>query len=147
MLTKSHPLWMVDSGATNCVARNREAFVEYQEILKGSRLLNVGNNSKIVVLGIGTCQLHMCGGRNLILNNVLYAPKIRLDLVSVLALLKLGFGLNIVGSVLFGSGYAFDGFVILDCTKNIVGSNVENAPELSETQAIADSQKDQMQVM
>lgn len=56
---------------------------------------HLGNNSKVLVLGISTCQLHMCGGKTLILHDVLlYAPEIHRRLVSVLALLKLGFSLN-----------------------------------------------------
>ncbi|CAA7045970.1 unnamed protein product [Microthlaspi erraticum] len=88
MLTESHPLWIEDSGATDHVARSREAFVEYRRVPKGTRWLYVGNNSKVAVQGIGTCQLHMSGGKTLILHDVLYAPEIRRDLVSVLALLK-----------------------------------------------------------
>ncbi|CAA7035581.1 unnamed protein product [Microthlaspi erraticum] len=113
MLTESHPLWIVDSGATDHVARSREAFVEYRRVPKGTRWLYVGNNSKVAVQGIGTCQLHMSGGKTLILHDVLYAPEIRGDLVSVLALLKLGFVLNFhnlclqisLRSEYFGSGY------------------------------------------
>uniref|UniRef100_A0A0D3D3E6 DUF4219 domain-containing protein n=1 Tax=Brassica oleracea var. oleracea TaxID=109376 RepID=A0A0D3D3E6_BRAOL len=41
MLTESHPLWIVDSGATDHVARSREAFVEYRRITTR----NIGINS------------------------------------------------------------------------------------------------------
>ncbi|KAF8031044.1 hypothetical protein BT93_D0278 [Corymbia citriodora subsp. variegata] len=54
----------------------------------------VGNNSRAEVKGIGTCQLNMRGGRTLFLHDVLYAPKIRRNLVSVLVLVKFGFNLN-----------------------------------------------------
>ncbi|XP_024003643.1 uncharacterized protein LOC112081432 [Eutrema salsugineum] len=62
MLTESHPSWIVDSGATDHVARSREAFVEYRR-----------------------------------------RPK---------------------GSVFFGSGYACDDFIVLDCTTNVSTRNL-----------------------
>ncbi|VVB00066.1 unnamed protein product [Arabis nemorensis] len=35
MIAETHPLWIVDSGATDHVARNGEAFMEYRRIPKG----------------------------------------------------------------------------------------------------------------
>ena len=43
------------------------------------------------MLGIGTCKLIMRKGRTLYLHDVLYAPEIRWDLVSLVVLVKLGF--------------------------------------------------------
>ncbi|KAL1219683.1 Retrovirus-related Pol polyprotein from transposon TNT 1-94 [Cardamine amara subsp. amara] len=131
MLAESNPLWIVDSGATYHVARSHEAFTEYRRIPKGTRWLYVGNNTKVAVMGIGTCQLHMHGGKTLILHDVLYALEIRWDLVSVLALLKLGFSLNFydmglhisLGSVFYGSGYTYDGFIVLDCNTTTSSNN------------------------
>ena len=131
MLAESNPLWIVDSGATDHVARSREVFTEYRRIPKGTRWLYVGNNTKVAVIGIGTCQLHMRGGKNLILHDVLYAPEIRRDLVSVLALLRLGFSLNFydmglhisLDSVFFGYGYTYDGFIVLDCNTTTSSNN------------------------
>ena len=37
LLTESRPMWTVDSGATDHVARDREAFVEYRRIPSQSR--------------------------------------------------------------------------------------------------------------
>ena len=58
----------------------------------------MGNNASVAVLGIGTCKLELRGGRTLYLHDVLYAPKIRQNLVSVLVLLELGF------SIMFENG-------------------------------------------
>ena len=43
------------------------------------------------MLGIGTCKLIMRKGCTLYLHDVLYAPKVHRNLVSVVVLVKLGF--------------------------------------------------------
>ena len=45
LLTKSYPLWIVDSRATDHVARDRGAFVEYRRIPTSSKWIYAGNNS------------------------------------------------------------------------------------------------------
>ena len=64
----------------------------------------------------------MCRGHTLSLHDVLYAPNIRRNLVSLLALLGLGFSLNFhdlvmelyLGTTFYGFGFILDGFMILD---------------------------------
>ena len=105
----------------------------------------VGNNSKVEVKGIGTCKIDLHDGRTLILQDVLYAPDIRKNIVSVVKLLNLGykwiFHDNCVDMYfeffLFWVGYIFEGFFVLsaiyDCLKHSVslaathqkGDNVE----------------------
>ena len=122
MLTKSYPSWIIDSGATDHVARDRGAFVEYRRIPAGTRWIYVGNNSRVEVKGIGTCKLELRGGRTLFLHDVLYAPDIRRNLVSVLSLLSLGYSLNFhddcinlfLGTTFYGSGFISDGFMVFD---------------------------------
>ena len=53
----------------------------------------MGINDKAEVKGIGTYKLDLQGGRVLYLHDVLYAPKIRWNLVSVLLILRLGYNL------------------------------------------------------
>ena len=122
LLTESRPLWTVDSGATDHVARDRAAFVEYCQISQGTRWIYVGNNSRVEVKGIGTCKLMMHGGQVLYLHDVLYAPGIRRNLVSVIVLLGLGYELNFYGvcmdiilnSICVGTGYLLNGFIVLN---------------------------------
>ena len=67
----------------------------------------------------------MRGGCTLFLHDVLYAPDIRQNLVSVLVLIGLGFNLNFhdsimelyLGTTYFGSWFILDGFMILDIDK------------------------------
>lgn len=62
------------------------------------------------------------GGDKLLLHDVLYAPDIRRSLISVLALLELGFRIEFVGkcvnlylgTVLYGSGSLCNRFMVLD---------------------------------
>jgi hypothetical protein len=82
----------------------------------------MGNNASVAVLGIGTCKLDLRGGCTLYLHDVLYALKVQRNLVSVLALLQLGFNLAFVGccvkihldNVFYGSGFVLNGFMVLD---------------------------------
>jgi transposase InsO family protein len=125
-LTESNPLWTMDSGATDHIAKDRDAFVDYRRLPYGARWIYVGNNSRVEVKGIGSCKLIMRGGRTLILHDVLFAPEIRRNLVSVLVLIKLGFtvnfykdGLNLfLDSSFYGSGYILNGFIVLDVINN-----------------------------
>ena len=48
-LTESNPLWTVDSGATDHVAKDRDAFVEFRRISPGVKWIYVGNNSRVEV--------------------------------------------------------------------------------------------------
>ncbi|KAK0599320.1 hypothetical protein LWI29_004233 [Acer saccharum] len=91
------PKKIVNSGATDHAARDRATFVEYRRISQGTRWIYVGNNSRVEVNGIGTCKLMMHGGQVLYLQDVLYAPGIRRNLVSVIVLLGLGYEPNFYG--------------------------------------------------
>ena len=80
------------------------------------------NNSWVEVKGVGTCQLGMRGGWTLILHDVLFAPDIQQNLVSVIVLMQFGYALNFYGTCLnvffgktfYGSGYLLDGFIVMD---------------------------------
>ena len=91
LVANSAPMWTVESTATEYVARDRVGFVEYCQIPIGSRDIKVGNGASVEVLGIGTYKLELRGGRTLLLYDVLYAPEIRRNLLSVVSLLRLGF--------------------------------------------------------
>jgi len=82
----------------------------------------MGNNASAAMLGIGTCKLDLRGGRTLYLHDVLYAPEVRRNLVSVLALLHLGFNIAFVScyvkihldNIFYGFGFVLNGFMVLD---------------------------------
>ncbi|OMO94612.1 hypothetical protein CCACVL1_05905 [Corchorus capsularis] len=108
------PMWTVDSGATDHLARTRVGFIEFRRIPAGSRSMKMGNDSSVNVLGIGTYKLEMRGGRTLLLHDVLYAPEIRRNLFSVITMLGLGFRFAFEGNkvdIFLGTTYYGCGFV------------------------------------
>lgn len=50
-----------------------------------------GYNSKVDVKGVGACKLTLHSGQILFLYDVLHAPEFRLNLVSIIILLNLGY--------------------------------------------------------
>jgi hypothetical protein len=91
MIAYSTLVWTIDSATIDHVARDHVGFVEFRRIPIGSRNIAVGNRASVEVLGIGTYKLDLQGGRTLLLHDVLYAPEIRRNLLSLLVLLRLGF--------------------------------------------------------
>ena len=83
--------WIVDSGATEHVARDRVGFMEYHRIPSGSKVLYMGNGDSVNVLGMNTYKLDLREGRTLLIYDVFYAPDARRILLLVIALLRLGF--------------------------------------------------------
>lgn len=65
--------------------------MEYRRIPTGSRNIQVGNGASVEVLGIGTYKLDLRSGHTLLLHDVLYAPDIRRNLLSLVTLLRVGF--------------------------------------------------------
>ena len=122
MLTEIVPYWTVDSAATDHIARDRNAYVDFCRIPKGSRSIYIGNNTSADVLGIGTCRLLMRKGRILYLHDVLYAPKVCRNLVCVLVLVKLGFKIVfeqdsvkvLLDNTVYGYEFRSYGFIVLD---------------------------------
>ena len=91
MLTETVPLWTVDSATIDHITRDRNAYVDFHRILRGSRRIYMGNNTSTDVLGIGTYKLIMWKCRTLYLYDVLYASEVRQNLFSIVVLVKLGF--------------------------------------------------------
>ena len=82
----------------------------------------MGNNTSADVLGIGNCKLLMRKGRTLYFHDVLYAPEVRQNLVSVVVLVKLGFKIVfeqdyvkvLLDNIVYGYGFLSDRFIVLD---------------------------------
>ena len=96
--------------------------MEFRRIPQRIKWIYVGNYSKAEVKGSDTCKLVMRSGQTLFLHDVLFAPDIRRNLVSVLALIKLDFELQFhgqgvdlfLGQQFYACGYFYDGFIVLD---------------------------------
>ncbi|XP_070017659.1 uncharacterized protein [Nicotiana sylvestris] len=110
-------------GAIDHVSRDREVFIQFRRVSPGSKHVYVRNNAKLEVKGIVTCRMDMCGGRSLMLHDVLYVSEIRRNLVSLSFLLDLDFNLNFScnglritqDNVFYGFGHRYDSFIVLDC--------------------------------
>ena len=84
------------------------------------------NGAQEDVLGVGTYQLKMYTGHNLLLHDVLHAPTIRYNLLLVISLLQLRFSFQFensslsiyLGSELYGYGTLKDEFFMLDLDSN-----------------------------
>ena len=122
MLTETVPYWTVDSTTTDHIAQDRNVYVDFHRILKGSKSIYIGNNTSVDVLGIGTCKLLMQKGCALYLHDVLYAPEGCRNLVSIVVLVKLGFKIVfeqdcvkvLLDNIVYGYGFMSDGFIVLD---------------------------------
>ena len=91
MLIETVPFWTVDSAATDHIAWDRNAYVDFHRIPKGSMSIYKRNSTSVDVLGIGTYKLLMRKCHTLYLRDVLYAQKVHRNLVSIVVLVKLGF--------------------------------------------------------
>lgn len=74
--------WIIDSGATHHVSHDRALFESFTESVNRSVTLLTGQN--ITIKGIGQIRLN----EYLLLNNVLYIPDFRLNLLSISHLTK-----------------------------------------------------------
>jgi len=96
--------------------------VDFHRYPVGSQTVVLGNSSKEDVLGVGTYQLILQGGNKLLLFYTLYALGVRVCLLSLVSLMKLGFdfsscpdGLNIMyGGNVFGHATLKNDFLVLD---------------------------------
>ena len=88
------------------------------------------SNASATVFGIGICKLELQEGRTLYLHDVLYAPEVRRNLISVLILLELDFRIMfengcvkiLLDNVYYDFGYLLNGFMVLD-TVNVFINN------------------------
>ena len=122
MLIETVPFWTVDSATTNHIAQDRNAYVDFRQIQKGSKSIYMGNNTSVDMLGIGTCKLLMQKGHAIYLHDVLYEPEVRRTLVSIVVLVKLGFKIVferdcvkvLLDNIVYGYGFLLDEFIVLD---------------------------------
>nr|KAJ0211099.1 hypothetical protein LSAT_V11C400217220 [Lactuca sativa] len=82
--------WWVDSGATSHVCKDLYWFKDFQPIEDGS-VVKMGNVATEPIKGIGSVLLTFTSGKCLCLNNVLYVPGIRKNLVSEIVLNNCGY--------------------------------------------------------
>ena len=73
--------WWIDTGATRHVSFDKKMFSSFEPVENGEKMY-MGNSATSEVKGQGKVILKMTSGKELTLNNVLYVPEIRKNLVS-----------------------------------------------------------------
>ena len=100
------------------MSADKEEFVDYCLVPTGTQYITLGNGTNEEVLGVGSYQLRIKNGRDLFLQDVLYAPEILYNLSLIVVLLGLGYSFHFGGSdvniydhdMFLGSGLLDDGF-------------------------------------
>ena len=119
--------WIVDTGATKHFCADKELFAEFTGANQGEQVF-MGNSSSSDVLGKGTVILKLNSGKSLSLQNVMYVPSLRRNLISGALLNKAGVKLVFEGDKLVlsrngkfvGKGYLSGGLFVLE-TISVVG--------------------------
>src|SRR5438270_549399 len=107
-------LWVVDSGASDHIACNKGLFREFRKIWAGEKKLYVVNGQVVDVLGMGTCEVDFGSGHILALTNVLYAPEIVHNLMSIRKLTECGNKVHFEGTnviIKCDNGFNISGFI------------------------------------
>ncbi|GJW69483.1 hypothetical protein Tco_0123907 [Tanacetum coccineum] len=119
-LVEDKAMWIMDSGASRHICNNRGLFHEFEEG-KDSECIFMGNSHTAGVLGKGKLLLKFTLGKTLALNNVLYVPSLRRNIVSGSLLLRAGLNFFLEGDKIVitrnndfvGKGYVVDGLFVL----------------------------------
>ena len=130
LVAHSHHDWIADTGATRHVAKDRGGFVDYRRVSSGTSRVYMGNGSCEEALGVGSYPLLLRTGRTILLHDVLYLPGIQHNLLSVLALLDLGYVFHfgsdrldiILDGISIGHGYIWNNLFRIDLVNSISSS-------------------------
>ena len=124
--------WMVDSGATRHICINRNSLISYNDMEEGEERIYVGDSKRVAVPGKGKVNLKLTFGKILSLNDVLYMPKMRYNLISISILgkasVKVIFENDEVvltkSGNLVGKGHYVDGLFLLNVSYVIMKMHV-----------------------
>ena len=116
--------WRVDLGCTNHICNSLQGFQDTRKLNKGELFLSLADGSRIPVIAIGVFNLCF-ESRVLVLEDCLYVPNVRRNLISTTYLGKHGNCVilkdNVVikkGKVFICSGNIVDGLYILTPDKH-----------------------------
>ena len=88
LVVNSFPSWILDARSSNQIVRDRDGFVDFHCYLVDSQTVVLRNGSEEDVLGVDTYKLILRRG-NTLLDDVIYTPRVRVCLLSLVALMKL----------------------------------------------------------
>ncbi|KAK9688757.1 hypothetical protein RND81_09G009000 [Saponaria officinalis] len=130
--------WILDTGASRNFCADKGLFAEFEEVADGE-CVYMGNSSSAMITGKGKIFRKLTSGKTLALNNVLYVPSLRRNLVSGALLnkagMKLVFGADKVvmsrNGEFVGKGYLSGGLFILN-TDSISNNNISTSAYIAE---------------
>ena len=115
--------WCIDSGATHHICNTLQGFQVSRKLDEGEISLSLGSQARVSAEAVGVVRLSFPNNKVLILNNALYVPSIRRNLISVPALAAQGytcvFQQNVVikiNGTLICSGKLSDGLYFINPT-------------------------------
>jgi len=114
--------WWLDTGATIQITNSLHEFRSSRKPNERELMVNMGNRVKVEVEHIGLIMLPLSSGHVLELNDVVYIPSIRRNLISVSILDRCGYTFHFgsgrvhlyFNSLLVGSGTLSDGLYMVD---------------------------------
>jgi hypothetical protein len=75
--------WWIDSGATVHISNSLQVFSSIRTIREGEQSLRVADGNEVKVKGIRSFDLELPGGFHLHLQDVLYVPSLKRNLISI----------------------------------------------------------------
>ncbi|KAF3641596.1 hypothetical protein FXO38_21557 [Capsicum annuum] len=123
-LTGNSREWWMDYGATRHVCANKELFSSFASA-QVEEMIYMANSATTKIEGTGKLCLKMTSGKVLTVNNVLYVPELRRNLISISLLDKNGFKcVTISGKIVIskremyvGKGYLTEGLYKMNVNK------------------------------
>ncbi|PHU22671.1 hypothetical protein BC332_07778 [Capsicum chinense] len=108
-LVRNPQEWWMDSSATRHVCANKELFSSFAPA-QVEEMIYMANSATAKTEGTVKVGLKMTSGKVLTLNNVLYVPEIRRNLISISLLDKNGFKcVTILGKIVINKGEVYVG--------------------------------------
>nr|GEY60617.1 Ty1-copia retrotransposon protein [Tanacetum cinerariifolium] len=95
-LVEDKSAWIMKSGASRHLCNNKRLFHQFEEVTDGGQVY-IGNNGTARVVGKGKVFLKFTSGKILALNNVLYVPSLRRNMVFGSLLVRAGLKVTLEG--------------------------------------------------
>ena len=86
--------WIIDSGATNHVCSSLQLLDSWRDLAEGDYTMRAGTGDAVSARAVGVSSLNFLNNCYLILNNVLFIPGFRRNLISISKLLDDGFSIS-----------------------------------------------------
>ena len=83
--------WCIDSAATHHICNSLQGFQVSRQLEEGQISLSLGSAARVSAVAVGVVRLSFRNNNILVLNNALYVPNIRRNLISVPSLVVQGF--------------------------------------------------------